>query len=144
MKISDAEEFDKKTRKARKELKGIEGRLEKMKSDLKNEVEDEESIVRLTKELKIARMRRKIEESKLKIHNITKQRVDYLQTQMKDEKLKLHNIKKKTEENKEKVKRIYCPYCGTELAISVSSCPFCGANIENRILEIEKVSTPNK
>jgi len=50
----------------------------------------------------------------------------------------------KLEKSKREPGEIYCPYCGAQLILIGPFCPLCGANIEERIKETKKVSTPNK
>ena len=50
----------------------------------------------------------------------------------------------KAEQPKKDVEKFYCPDCGAQLLSIESFCSFCGANIEDRISEIEKISTSNK
>ncbi|XOB42457.1 MAG: zinc-ribbon domain-containing protein [Candidatus Nealsonbacteria bacterium] len=38
----------------------------------------------------------------------------------------------------------YCPFCGSQLVTTATYCHNCGAELEDRIKEIEKVSTPSK
>ena len=45
---------------------------------------------------------------------------------------------------KEGTNEIRCPYCGGQLMSKGNYCSFCGANIEDCISEIEKISTSNK
>ncbi|XOA42830.1 MAG: zinc ribbon domain-containing protein [Candidatus Nealsonbacteria bacterium] len=78
---------------------------------------------------------------KITNYGVITDKIDYLHTNPERKKVKVTVIQKKPEiKEKSKVQReideIYCPYCGKLLSPEVSICPFCGTEIEDRILEM--------